>query len=104
MMVSDPLYTVALSLLSVARISRMMCAGQGKYSYCQPEIGLNPNWLAVSAWEKFSWGIVVFLSFFVVTFAAFGATPAIRADKPGTSALLTNVVNRFDHRRFAFLK
>src|SRR5467141_503114 len=59
--VSDPLYTVALSLLSVARISRMTCAGQGRYSNCHPLIGLNPSWLAVRACEKFSCGIFFLL-------------------------------------------
>src|SRR5260370_949557 len=34
----------------------MICAGHGKYSYCQPASGFNPSWFAVMAVEKMNLG------------------------------------------------
>src|SRR5258708_11742015 len=76
-MVSDPLYTVALRLTSVERNSKIICAGHGRNSYCHPEMGLRPSWLAVSAVEKTNCGIFVLL---VVTIAANRATQALTAN------------------------
>src|SRR6267378_2155897 len=41
----------------VARTRSMTCAGQGRYSYCQPDSGLRPSWFAVIAVEKMNCGI-----------------------------------------------
>src|SRR6266404_53289 len=41
----------------VERTSSMTCAGQGRYSYCQPSRGLRPSWFAVMAVEKMNCGI-----------------------------------------------
>src|SRR5882762_1954398 len=57
LMVSDPLYMVMRLPTVVLRTRRMTCAGQGRYSYCQPASGFRPSWFAVIAVEKMNCGI-----------------------------------------------
>src|SRR5258708_15077731 len=98
-MVSEPLYTVIRSLTSVARTSRMICAGHGKYSYCHPLIGLNPSWFAVMAWLKLSCGIFFFLLFTIATVLT---EPALGTDEPCGGTLVANVRDRLAPAAFFF--
>src|SRR5260221_9747561 len=43
----------------VERTSSRICAGHGRYSYCQPANGFSPSWFAVIAVEKMNCGISV---------------------------------------------
>src|SRR6266851_9035654 len=61
-MVSLPENMVILVPVVVERTSSKTCAGQGKYSYCHPAKGFNPNWFAVIRVEKMNCGISVALS------------------------------------------
>src|SRR6267142_2802331 len=60
--VSEPEKMVMRLPTVVLRISRMTCAGQGRYSYCHPASGFSPSWFAVIAVEKVNCGISSFLS------------------------------------------
>src|SRR5262249_54799400 len=54
----------------------MMLAGQGRNSYCQPERGFRPSWLAVIAVEKTSCGIVFSYEYDHSASASFPGFPA----------------------------
>src|SRR5713101_4035474 len=55
--VSEPLYMVMRLERPVLLTKRRICAGHGRYSYCHPDSGLKPNWLAVIACENGNCGI-----------------------------------------------
>src|SRR5260370_40958763 len=60
--VSEPEKMVIRFPVVVDRTRSSACAGHGRYSYCHPDRGFNPNWLAVISVEKINCGISVFLS------------------------------------------
>src|SRR5258707_10134057 len=96
MIVSEPVYTVTFTPTATDLMRTIMWAGHGRYSYCHPEMGLNPSWFAVKSWVKFSCGIFVLL----IAVTAVFALHALRTKRPFVfAALRARVVL---HQRFRF--